>query len=87
MTEVQNGKAVYGCECSGRTCNVHTIEGRPKDVPVIKLVERNGVQMKVCSRCDLSSDKLIKWLVTKEMPFKPFFDYDPLVIALGEQIP
>lgn len=87
MTQPSKSKeVVYGCECNSEVCLVHR-ERDADTAPVIKLVKRNGKKIKVCSRCDLRSDKLIKWLVTQKHSFKPYFDYDPLVIGLGEQIP
>ena len=76
---------MIGCDCVDN-CLVHTEYDR-HSAPVIKTVLRNGKQMNVCSRCDLKTDKIIKWLVTKKHPFKAYFDYDPFVIGLGEQIP
>jgi len=76
-----------GCECIG-TCHIHSTQGYDaKTAPVFKLVERNGKQIKVCSRCDLPSDKLIKYLVTKKHPFMPYFDYDSLIIGRVEEFP
>jgi hypothetical protein len=78
-------KVQRGCECDGRNCQVH-YEHDAKTAPVIKLVEREGKKMKVCSRCDLRSDTVLEWLVDIKSPFKPYFDYDPFTIALLDKI-
>lgn len=68
-------KLQFGCEC--QDCNIYSNCGK-SIAPVTKLVERNGKRIKVCSRCDLSSDKLIKLLVNKNTPAKALIDYDAL---------
>ncbi len=68
----------YGCDCD---CGNH--QGRDRaTVPVAFLVERDGKQMKVCTRCDISSDKRLSRLFDGETPFTEFFDFDPLSIVL-----
>lgn len=59
------------CECDGPTC----CHGRG---PAAFEVTRDGKRMKVCTRCDLTSDGDKKLLVTRDMPAKLFFDFDPL---------
>lgn len=76
-------KVQYGCECDTE-CMVHSEQGySASNAPLIKIIERGGKQYKVCSRCDLSSDKLIKSLVDDNIDPLPFFEYDPIVLGSG----
>lgn len=70
MTKVQ-----FGCEC--KDCGI-MCECTHSCAPVAFLVGRKGKRIKVCTRCDLSSDKIIKLLLDKNTPMKHFFDYDAL---------
>jgi hypothetical protein len=79
-TSIETGTAPHGfCECrSGCQCAI--IAG-----PVAFEVERDGRKLKVCTRCDLSSDAGKRLLVTKGDPIAPYQNHDPLgalVIAL-----
>ena len=65
-------KITYGCDC---ICTNHTY---CKAIPAAFLIERSGKQMKVCTRCDLTSDKKIARLFDSSTLMKEFFDYDPL---------
>ena len=65
----------FGCECED--CGI-MCECTKSCAPVFKLIERKGKQFKVCTRCDLSSDKTIKLLFDKNTPLEPFMDYDSL---------
>ena len=77
---------MYGCECDSK-CGVHPSQYPADTAPVIQLVERDVKKMKVCSRCTLvEHDKLIKWLITKDMPSGTFFDYDPLIISYTNEL-
>ena len=68
-------KVQFGCEC--KDCGI-MCECTHSCAPVWKIVERKGKQIKVCTRCDLSTDKTIKLLVDEKTPIKPFMDYDAL---------
>jgi hypothetical protein len=59
------------CDCGNHSCGADL-------APVFLLVERDGKEMRVCSRCDLTSDKKLARLVTKVMPIQPFVDFDIL---------
>lgn len=60
------------CECR-RGCRCEAFAG-----PAALVIERDGKRMNVCTRCDLSSDKKIEQLVTKDTPFDVFQAYDIL---------
>ncbi len=63
----------YGeCECR-QGCSCAGIPG-----PAAELVERDGKEMRVCTRCSLSSDGKKGWLLTEESPSEPFASYDAL---------
>lgn len=64
---------IYGCDC---VCSNHS--NGAENAPCAFLVERNGKQMKVCTRCDLTSDQNKVRLFDTETIFKPFFEFDPL---------
>lgn len=64
-------KIERGCHCK---CGNH----EAAMAPVAYLIERDGVEMRVCTRCDLSSDKKLARLVSKAMPAQPFHDFDIL---------
>ncbi len=60
------------CECrQGCQCQEHP-------GPAAFLVERDLKQMKVCTRCDLSSDRFLCLLVTDETEAAPFVEYDAM---------
>lgn len=70
---------IYGCECP---CNNH-INGADK-TPVAFIIERNGKEMKVCTRCDLTSDKKIARLFDRDTLMQPFMEFDALgAVCLG----
>lgn len=64
---------IYGCDC---ICSNH-INGADK-TPVAFLIERDGKEMKVCTRCDLSSDKHIANLFDETTEMQPFAEHDAL---------
>lgn len=77
-------KFPYGqCECSD--CSI-SAGGCGGFGPAAFEVERAGVTMRVCTRCDLTSDKNKTLLVTPEDNAKLWIDFDPLgaVCIMGE---
>ena len=66
-------ETIFGCECNN--CRVHKSHNR---IPCAFLVEREGKQIKVCTKCDLSTDKYIARLFDGDSNMKDFFDYDNL---------
>ena len=68
-------KPKFGCEC--KDCDPIS-ECAHSCAPIAFSVERNGKTIKVCTRCDLSTDKNKKLLVTMKMEMSWFFDYDAL---------
>ena len=72
---------IIDCECNGYMC----CGGR--GIAVFQ-VERKGKTMKVCTRCDLSSDKNQKILrYVLKLPSKKLFDFDALgAICLASYI-
>lgn len=60
-----------GCDCD---CANH----ETAMAPVYVLVLRDGKELRLCSRCDLSTDIKLARLVSKAMPAKPFFDFDDM---------
>lgn len=63
----------YGeCECRGG-CQCEGTAG-----PAAYEIERDGKKMKVCTRCDLSSDSSKKLLLKPNDEIKPFWDYDAI---------
>jgi len=62
----------YGCDCQ---CSNHI--GYDK-VPAAFLIERDGKEMKVCTRCDLSRDKYLARLFDAETEMGPFSEFDIL---------
>lgn len=65
---------IYGCECK---CGVHErIDA--ETAPVAYLVEREGRTLKVCTRCDLSSDTRVARLFDRSTHSDSFMEYDPL---------
>lgn len=65
---------IRGCECT-KSCGIH---GPDNDAPCFAIVERNGVTIRICTRCQLSSDKKVALLVDAETAAQPFQDYDIL---------
>lgn len=65
---------VRGCECNFNCMNCPP----GNDHPVAFLVERDGKELKVCTRCDLSRDIYITKLFDEKTPINPFITYDPL---------
>lgn len=63
---------IFGCDCH---CNNH---GSENNAPVAFLVERNGKELKVCTHCDLSSDRKIARLFDEQTIMAPFLEYDAL---------
>lgn len=72
---------IVDCECNGTTC----CGGR--GIAVFE-VERNGKKMKVCTKCDLLSDKNKKILkYVKTISAKKLVDFDPLgAVCLADYI-
>lgn len=72
---------VIQCECGD--CHQH-----PNGAPAIVRVRREGVELNVCSRCDLSTDERLGYCYTKEQLEADdelvtlLFNYDPLVVCL-----
>lgn len=60
----------YGCDCD---CDNHP--NSAAKTPVWILVERNGKQLRLCTRCDLSTDKKLARLASKAMPIEPFIEF------------
>lgn len=72
-TKTKSNKVeIIDCECNGDMC----CGGR--GIAVFE-VERGGKKMKVCTRCDLSSDKNRKILkYVKKIPAKKLINFDSL---------
>ena len=65
------------CECHGTSC----CGGRG---PAAFEVIRDEKKMLVCTRCDLSSDKDKRLLITGREPASTYFDFDALgAVCLG----
>ncbi len=64
-----------GCECPD--CDSSTV-CTGSSAPVAFLVERDGEEIKVCTRCVLPFDKRLETLVDEETPRQPFIDYDAI---------
>lgn len=63
---------IIDCECDGNMCC------GGKGIAVFQ-VERKGKKIKVCTRCDLMSDKNKKILkYVKNIPVKKLMDFDAL---------
>lgn len=62
-----------GCEC--KDCGVHA---ESNDAPLAYLIERDGKQLKVCTRCRRSGDLVLGLLIDMSAPIDPHFDYDAL---------
>lgn len=63
---------IIDCECNGSTC----CGGR--GIAVFQ-VERDGKRMKVCTRCDIGSDKDKKILkYVKKIPAQKLIEFDAL---------
>lgn len=65
----------FGCECTDN-CTVHY--DHPNLAPVIKRVLRNGKELDICSRCDLSGDIEIKFYPELSDNAAIFLNYDAL---------
>ena len=46
--------------------------------PAVFLVKRGGKKLKLCTRCDFSSDKRIKLLITGKEPARDLIKFDAL---------
>jgi hypothetical protein len=80
------GDVLYGCECD---CDQHPHGAA--NAPVAFEVTRDGKRMKVCTRCDFSTDKDKLWLFDKSTPSGPFIEFDALgavciALKLDEQV-
>jgi hypothetical protein len=64
------------CECTNN-CNVH-FGNKENGAPCTEVVERDGKELKVCSRCVLTGDKHVRYLIDEETPLGPFMKYDAL---------
>ncbi len=76
-------KVQFGCECED--CGI--MSGCTHScAPVAYLIERKGKKLKVCTRCQLRTDKVIKHLFDKNTNIKKFMDYDSLgaICMVGE---
>jgi len=73
-----------GCECT----DCHPTSGcTGENAPVAYLVERDGEQFKVCTRCILPRDRRVERLIDEETPAEPYFDYDALgAMSLGAEV-
>lgn len=73
----------YGCECTD--CRVHTVlDYNAKKAPIMRFVNRDGKDIKLCSRCSLKEDKLIRTYIEEDTNVKPFFEYDPVCAGSPE---
>lgn len=64
----------YGCEC---VCKVHQLPEFPADkAPVTWLVHRDGKFLRVCSRCDRSTDTDRMLLIDDSCPAIEYIRYD-----------
>jgi len=75
-----------GCEC---ICTAH---GNHISTPVAYLISREGREMKVCTRCQMSNDKIISMLIDRETPSNPYIEFDALgamllIMRLTEDAP
>lgn len=70
---------IYGCECFGANCQNHP-EGSENKVPCAFIVERNGKQIQVCTKCDLirRGDKYIARLFDEHTIWDEFEKHDIL---------
>jgi len=70
------------CECR-ETCACAENPG-----PAVFLIEREGKQLRVCTRCKLSGDDLIKTLlenVDNVIPLLEYDDFGMTLIAMGNE--
>lgn len=69
-------EVIYGCECESQ-CQAHG-DNNPELIPCAYIIERDGKEMKVCTRCLLTTDKRVAFLVDDTTVMTPFVDYDAL---------
>lgn len=60
----------FGCECR---CH-----GAGNQIPVAFIINRKGHEIKVCTKCDLSSDVYVARLFDKDTLLGPFIEHDAL---------
>lgn len=77
-------KVLYGCECTD--CDPSSNRCARGKAPVAFRVRRAGKEINVCSRCDLSRDEKIACLIYPDSPADPYFDYDPLIIGIIDEV-
>lgn len=65
----------YGCECRD-DCLIH--RGDAASAPVAYLVKRHTEFLKVCTRCQLSNDTVVRILVNRDTNAHAFVEYDAL---------
>ena len=68
-------KTEYGCECISN-CGVHPELKDSKTAPICFIVERNGENVKVCSRCTLFPETIVKQCYDENTDMTPFHNYD-----------
>lgn len=62
----------YGCQCD---CGNHAATHL---TPLALLVSRDGHELRVCTRCVLSTDTSLALLVSTQMPADVFVEFDAL---------
>lgn len=69
------------CECP--QANYSCCGGRG---PAVFEVERDGKKLKLCTRCDLSSDKNRKLIIDEKYDANTLIDFDPIgaFVVIGE---
>lgn len=87
MTEVASTFPYGACECRHEDCPCYVVAG-----PAAFVVTRDGKALRVCTRCDLSSDRATRRLLVKGTDaLEPFHEWDSLgafciVFAVAEAI-